>query len=421
MAANAARKSACHTETNPASPAPAPAHSPPPNADAGPGPGPGSDTDSGSSAPAGTALVTTPVPFDPTGLGTLPAIPLVPAAVLRRHHAFVPTDTRFRSAARLLQCLWREDRGLEPGRYRDGAGRTRKLGSRITAAAGRRGGNFIHPLVARLVERELIYREIGAVIEEERLRENLLSSQPICFNAFGPLKLDLRLATAVFAELLPGFMAEVTDIRFEHSPARGHGAFTADGTAFDLLVRGHTGTGQRAFVAIEMKYTEGCTEPLPRFSGQFDAIAAGSNLFVDPTDPNLRANPVQQLFRQGCLAAAMLRNELYDVGIHVLIAPRDNHLAQNAGLAYAGHLTDPVGERLPFRTIALETLFGAIEAAGAPDLARVLHRRYTDLWLIDGELELEGTAPSANDDAPFGMGTRADRGTAPANVSTGEV
>lgn len=390
MAANAARQSA-----NPAN-----------SSDTVPTSGSQSQAqaDEPSGSPTGTALIVPTPIFDPTGLGALPTIPLVPAGLLRRHHAFVATDTRFRAAARFLQCLWREDRGHEIGRYRDGAGKTRKLGSRITAAAGRRGANFIHPAIARLAERELIYREIGAVIEEERLRENLLSSQPLCFNAFGPLKLELRLATAVFAELLPGFMAEVTDIRFEHSPARGHSAFTADGTAFDILIRGRTGAGQRAFVAVEMKYTEGCTEPLPRFSGQFDAIAARSDLFVDPADPALRASPVQQLFRQDCLAAAMLHHEMYDVGVHLLIAPRDNHLARNAGAAYAKHLKDPTSGRLPFRTITLEALFEAIGAAGAPDLARVLHRRYTDFWLIDGELALDEATASANDDTSFGPG-----------------
>ena len=38
-------------------------------------------------------------------------LPLIPANVLKKHHVHEPLDTRFRSAARLLQALWREGRG----------------------------------------------------------------------------------------------------------------------------------------------------------------------------------------------------------------------------------------------------------------------------------------------------------------------
>ena len=36
----------------------------------------------------------------------LPRIPLIPNEVLKQHNAFCAIDTRFRSAARLLQCIW---------------------------------------------------------------------------------------------------------------------------------------------------------------------------------------------------------------------------------------------------------------------------------------------------------------------------
>jgi hypothetical protein len=44
-------------------------------------------------------------------------LPLIPAGVLKKHRVHEPLDTRFRSAARLLQALWREDRDLPIGRY----------------------------------------------------------------------------------------------------------------------------------------------------------------------------------------------------------------------------------------------------------------------------------------------------------------
>jgi hypothetical protein len=44
-------------------------------------------------------------------------LPLIPADVLKKHRVHEPLDTRFRSAARLLQALWREDRDLPIGSY----------------------------------------------------------------------------------------------------------------------------------------------------------------------------------------------------------------------------------------------------------------------------------------------------------------
>jgi hypothetical protein len=160
-------------------------------------------------------------PFDPSDLGPLHVVPLVPVEILVRHKAFVPTDNRFRAAARLLQALWREDRELPIGSYVDADGRRVRLGSRVTEAAGKQGVNLLSPEIAALVRRECVYRELGAMIEVDRLRENLLSSMPLTFNVFAPLKLDLRQATRFMAELFPGLMTDVRAIKFEHSPERG--------------------------------------------------------------------------------------------------------------------------------------------------------------------------------------------------------
>jgi hypothetical protein len=55
-------------------------------------------------------------------------LPLIPANVLKKHHVHEPLDTRFRSAARLLQALWRKDRDLPIGRYvNEGAGKVHFL------------------------------------------------------------------------------------------------------------------------------------------------------------------------------------------------------------------------------------------------------------------------------------------------------
>ena len=59
-------------------------------------------------------------------------LPLIPADILKKHRVNEQLDTRFRSAARLLQALWREDRDLPIGSYVNEDGKRRKLGSRIS-------------------------------------------------------------------------------------------------------------------------------------------------------------------------------------------------------------------------------------------------------------------------------------------------
>lgn len=314
--------------------------------------------------------------LDHAQLGTIPALPFVPEAILRKHRAFIPTDNRFRAAARLLQALWREDRDLPIGIHPGREGKNRRLDSSIAISAGMAGANFIHPAIARLAKRELIYREAGAAYDDIRLLTNLLSSQPLVFNLFGPLKLDLATATTVFSALAPGFISEITEILLEHSPGRGDLRFSGDGTAYDVLVRGLGPAGQRRFIAIEVKYSESGHEPLPRFSGRYDEIAPCSGLFIDAAHPALWANPAQQLFRQMCLAHTMIENGLYDEGLHLFIAPALNTPAQNVATSFVQHLASPQEGKLPFMAVTLERFIEVLSVVGTPGHARALHRRY---------------------------------------------
>lgn len=329
--------------------------------------------------------------LDPSGLGSIDRVPLIPEAVRRQHRVFIPADHRFKAAARFMQALWREDRGLAIGTHVDRREphRPRRLGSRISTAAGALGSNFLHPDIVPVVTRALAYREPGAAFDVDRLKTNLLSSQPLAFNLFGSLARDLALATRFVVELLPGTLTSVTEVLFEHSPGRGDPRYTADRTAYDVVLRGRDGTGARAIVAIEIKYSEAGHELAPPPHPRHAQIARTTGgLFVDPDEPTLTGPACQQLYRQHCLASAMLTAGLADKATLAFIAPTHNQLAHAAATAYTRQLTDPQAGPIPFIPLTLEDAFGAMATAGLPDHARALHRRYTDWWLVDGELEL---------------------------------
>ena len=317
-------------------------------------------------------------------------LPLIPANVLKKHRVHEPLDTRFRSAARLLQALWREDRNLPIGSYVNEGGKRRKLGSRISEAAGRTGGIFLSPEIAHTARREVAYREIGALIDAERLATNLLSSMPLAFNLLAPWGHALERASGYLIELLPAFTGAARQLFFEHSPGRGNPKYTADHTAFDALIRYSDGQGRNGFVAFEIKYSESMREPMPELKPRHAEVSGVSGLFTDPAAAALRASPLQQLWREHLLAQSMIDNRLYDEGYVVVIAPALNYHVQDAAEAYQTHLREPEDGKVRFVNLTLEDVIEVIRLSD-PGHADALHHRYCNFWLVDGELEL--TAP----------------------------
>jgi hypothetical protein len=118
------------------------------------------------------------IPTTFTSAAPLPRIPLVPEDVARRNNVFFEIDTRFRRAARLLQSLWLKDRGIPTGHHVREHGDdvvTMELHSYLSPDAARAGLNFMSPEIHALVRRELLMREEGAAIDEDRLFGNALS------------------------------------------------------------------------------------------------------------------------------------------------------------------------------------------------------------------------------------------------------
>jgi hypothetical protein len=270
-------------------------------------------------------------------------LPLVPELVLKRHRVNEPLDTRFRSVARLLQSIWREERKLPIGRYCNEDGEFRKLGSRISLKAGDAGGNFLTSQIFHVARREVAYRELGAMIDPERLACNLLSSVPLVFNLLAPWRHALDRAQGYLMELLPAFVGTPAELLFDHSPGRGDHKFLGDYSAFDALIRFTDFQTHTGFVAIEIKLSESMQEPIPMWRPRYDELTEACGLFLDHAAEALRGNPLQQLFREHLLAQRMLDMDLYDRGYFTLIAPALNYHCQQAAEAYQAHLRAPRG------------------------------------------------------------------------------
>ncbi len=326
-------------------------------------------------------------------------LPCVPKHILRAHKVSEPGDHRFMAAARLLQALWREERNLPIGSCHDSRNGLKEIGSLISEDCGLKGRNFLTPEIAALAYREYVYQETGALIDEERLWMNLLSSQPLCFNLFGELKLDDEKANRFFRYLFPDYVESVEGIYFEHSPARGDPDYTGDYTAFDVLVECVTTGGESGHIALEVKYTESMAEAATRPKARHDELSRLVGLYRDADAVALRASPIQQLWREHMLSRVMVCNGRYDTGRFVVIYPAQNDLCERAVARYRAHLASDDPAVSGFGALTLEACIDAYRMIGEPDLADALYSRYLDFGRVEqvvfGEAQTGGF-PFAN-------------------------
>jgi hypothetical protein len=301
------------------------------------------------------------------------AAPAPSVEELKAHHVFVPGETgEWQQRARLMQARWRERRTLPIGPWpaRDGDGRV--LGSRLPLPDARgHQWNFLTTTIAAQVDRALVERQRGALIQEDRLYGDLLSSQPLAFNAFGELAADHALATAVWRRLVhPG--VTVVDVRFEFSPGRGDPRYTGTRSAFDVFVDYRLPDGTRGFTGIEVKYHEDLKQP-PKRGSRPDARCVeltGEVLAGADVDALWRA-PVWQLWLDDLLARSMVTSRQYRHGDFVVLAPGGNTPCASAVAAYNA-LIAPARVRL----VALEEYLAVVAAVTDADWVGALGERY---------------------------------------------
>ena len=97
----------------------------------------------------------------------------------------------------------------------------------------------------------------AGIIYEDRLRRNLLSSQPLCFNLFGFLgEMDAN-ALLPWVRTYAPLATSVSRIRLEYSPSVAElGGAPLGGSAFDACVEYELPSESRGFIGIETKYHE---------------------------------------------------------------------------------------------------------------------------------------------------------------------
>ena len=264
------------------------------------------------------------------------------------------------------------------------------LGSRLAMPEARAAGwNFLTPGIAELAAGYAGGRlaEPRAKIDATRLHSDLLSSQPMCFNLFGELALDLDAATRFGRRLWPGRVDRVVNLRFEHSPGRWSPAFLDNGSAFDVFLVHTTPAGGKGFVAIEVKYHENMRDKLPaQLRPRYRQLARESGAFEDPEASSLWSRGVWQLWLDHLLAWSLRLHpgSAYDTGISMLLYPAGNAEVERVACAYSGHLaaTQRPGA-VPFQRLTLEACVDDLQNVVDADWVSGFRSRYLDFSPVD--------------------------------------
>ncbi|NTU44155.1 MAG: hypothetical protein HGA99_01355 [Chlorobiaceae bacterium] len=251
----------------------------------------------------------------------------------------------FQRSARILQSIWREEQGYSCQEYADKKGKMHFRGSRLPMPWAQDSlSNFITDGIQNVVRKEVCNRAVskGKLFGKPRIFDNLLSSQPLCFNLFAELKSDIPLATNLVKELTSGRFIKVNSIEFEYSPGRRDPKYLGDRSAFDVFFDCETSTGGRGFIGVEVKYHENLIGPAGNNNDRYDQVADTMKCFSSGTRDALKSSPLEQIWRDHLLVGAMCDkdSDKYEDGLFVILYPKDNHHVKDAVASYRNCLSN---------------------------------------------------------------------------------
>lgn len=296
-------------------------------------------------------------------------------------------DSKFVASCRLLQSVYRTEIGENIRPY-IGKGRRYYFGNYIDCGE-ESGANFLEEYIFIYAKCRVAYKKPFETINSDRLFNNLLSSQPMAFNLFCPLRKLLNehpdAATLAIRSALPSYpISSVTDVDLEFIPSN-YKELTGDKSAMDAIVRFVDDCGKESFIAIEIKYSEnlGTNEAADKTRGI--EIIRRLKCFRSDIEEKIAKSEIKltQVYRNFLLSEIYGRN--ISAESYSLIMSPMNHPSTNKELkSLVDELTDQYKHKV--QSISLDDFVNSLIENSPPNYSEV-YKRFYDRYLNFEKIE----------------------------------
>lgn len=247
--------------------------------------------------------------------------------LLKKYGPPSSSDISFAAKARFLQSWYRAN-VLKETNYGFGPEENSEVKyGNILVDGKNTGSNFLDPDIFKYAKCRTQFLKKGETIAEYRLFNNMLSSQPMCFNLFYKLKTlfehdDIK-ACKIFRNCFPSLQIEkILTVEIEYLPYPVS-EYLNDRTAFDAMLIYTTKAGERNILAIETKYVEKLgTNPSSDLTKQTELVK-GCVMFNE-LGKIQASNGYGQLGRNFLLAEKFRIENRLDKAFAVVISPAEN-------------------------------------------------------------------------------------------------
>lgn len=266
-----------------------------------------------------------------------------------------------------IQSFTRQCRELQ-SRYRESIGEPMGVGPfpsskdlQISMIAGgeESGKNFLTPFAFQYAKQRVANKQKNETIEEYRLFNNLLSSQPMAFNLFCPLiqmmhegqeEIVTRIVKSIFPQIAIGKVTEV-GLEYLHTDIEN---YLGDKTAMDAIIRYEDTECRLCIIAIETKYTDVLGENSASRTERQKALIRQLQYFQPEAETKLLdgTKAISQIYRNFLLSECYRINEPAHEAYSVVLAPKDHPTTQHEVASLREELKD--GYRYKVLDITLE-------------------------------------------------------------------